>query len=355
MRPARLPQSEEELPAWRVYADALLAAGDPLGQLLALELALPATANALELRQFHLVTRRRCRASRFLAVGWCLGHARTVAVVPEEGRRFVRSLERQLTVERLVELGNFLAKPAAQLVESLEVRLTPQLIGPFLKAVKHAPPTCTQLVLELWDVWGASAVERLISRLPPQIDRIALDAGSDDAIHFTGPRFKELDLRRLRYSPDALPLQHTRVLTWDLGLVRAGASPGLPGDAALLDLDLEELTLFPRPRLYAMQKRKGVISVLGQLRRSVPELHPVRGFQARGYAIPAFMRFVGGTWRVRADDEIVFVDGVEVAKGTSAPVVTGSKVSFAMDGSVEPQHRVFLEDAALWRSYSASA
>jgi uncharacterized protein (TIGR02996 family) len=52
-RPGRLPTNASELDEWSVYADYLQTRGDPRGELIAYELALPEVPEPPALRAFH--------------------------------------------------------------------------------------------------------------------------------------------------------------------------------------------------------------------------------------------------------------------------------------------------------------
>jgi hypothetical protein len=56
--PARLPQTEDDLADWAVYADWLQTRGDSRGDALAAELALPAAPEREQLAAFHAAVRR---------------------------------------------------------------------------------------------------------------------------------------------------------------------------------------------------------------------------------------------------------------------------------------------------------
>lgn len=52
-RPARLPIAAEDFDEWSVYADWLQACGDPRGEPIALELAMPEAPDPDQLAAFH--------------------------------------------------------------------------------------------------------------------------------------------------------------------------------------------------------------------------------------------------------------------------------------------------------------
>ena len=79
-QPARLPATAEDLDAWAVYADHLMTIADPRGELIALELALPAECTRAQVADLHALAAPRCRLGGKTPIGWCLGHARTLFV-----------------------------------------------------------------------------------------------------------------------------------------------------------------------------------------------------------------------------------------------------------------------------------
>ena len=58
--PAHLPTREADLADWSVYADQLLAEGHPLGELIALDLSLPADPTDEQRWDFAKRERERC-------------------------------------------------------------------------------------------------------------------------------------------------------------------------------------------------------------------------------------------------------------------------------------------------------
>lgn len=112
-------------------------------------------------------------------------------------------------------------------------------------------------------------------------------------------------------------------------------------DAALLDPKREALVLLPREPLTAIQKRQGIVPVLGQLHRSVPELY--RSVQqTRGISFPPLKRDSDGRWTVVSQDGRMSCDGRSLENGDTAPVQTGSRLTWGEESWL------FLEEASLW-------
>lgn len=108
--PPPFPTRGADLGAWWAYADRIMSAAPRLGALIAGELALPAAPDRAQLRAFHQAARPRC-AARQSYVGWCLGHARSLAL-------FGRDRSMLPSAGALANAYDFVRRPVGARLES---------------------------------------------------------------------------------------------------------------------------------------------------------------------------------------------------------------------------------------------
>ncbi len=332
MRPSRLPQTEADFPAWGVYADALLQQGDARGELIAYDLSLPAHPANKQLAQLRKLHRQQPQP---LDIGWCLGHARSLSVMPLDRDRPMTKRLMPATVEaqQLHALEQLLDR--APLLESLEVQLMPHQLDAFAASARRLPKTCESLALHLAGDWEQHA-DKLIDALPVQVSRLRLLAG-DPVPFLSAERFSEVDLRQHANLHWGAPVDligrvvvaassRLKLICGSIALAKlTGSEVSLPGDAGLLDPEEELLTVLARPSLTELQRMSGgVVPVRAQLERTLPEEHPV----ARMFG-PTFLRDANGAWSM---------DGVPLTSGSRLQLPGGE--------------RVFLEDASRWRDFT---
>ncbi|MBA2544284.1 MAG: hypothetical protein H0V17_31860, partial [Deltaproteobacteria bacterium] len=82
MEPPGLPRSVEDLDDWSVYADHLMTIGDPRGERIAFELAVPAEPTTDQLAAFQAQARRASHRDALIGMSWCLDHVRTLELRP---------------------------------------------------------------------------------------------------------------------------------------------------------------------------------------------------------------------------------------------------------------------------------
>lgn len=153
LRPSRFPKTSDDLEPWRVYADALLGQGDPLGELITRELAGEPT-DALMARRGHV--------SRYLRATFELGYVRTLTILsPQRHERLRGEYHRHpLPAEAELEAALRLLKTErCALLERLALRISPNLVSSrlFKKLMGVLPRSCTCLAVE--DVKTRSSAE----------------------------------------------------------------------------------------------------------------------------------------------------------------------------------------------------
>jgi hypothetical protein len=284
--PARLPETEADLAEWSVYIDWLLQRGDRRGDLLALELALPADPTLQALGAWRGMARHVYRDRPTTPIGWCLGHVRTLGLgTPLGAPPISRSI-----------LGNahgLMRSEPGWRVEHLEVLVDPDDDRrPWRRLFAGLPASCRRVTFKFTQ-WSAAWVAELIDLLPesvrelevsPQHVRVEASGVPRTSI---GDRFDVVGFGGTVIDPplaeeiaDALSRSHAvkvRVssfaapLPWDRCLL------GGSGDGALLQPDLRAGFMLPRWTLLTLQRRFGPVPVRAQLAATLPEDHLIHG------------------------------------------------------------------------------
>ncbi len=276
-----LPRNEADLDEWSVYADELQSRGDPRGELIARDLALPASPGARQLAAFHELARRLCTQQKRTWIGWCLGHARTMRLVPGAAGR-----ERHHPTPDAV-LANAAAQlrqPVMSRLEALAISFAPssrmQLWQQLFEAL---PASCTRLDVQLANRWDGDNPDELLALVPPTVRELGLHIDTEFVLAagaFVSDRFAVVDLTstgldRAMGEVFAYALAGTHEVELRVGTLGEAlalgtrARVGTPDDAGVIyDDGCERL---PRWSLERLQDRYGVIGVRAQLARVVPE------------------------------------------------------------------------------------
>lgn len=275
-RPARLPRGEGDLDEWSVYADALLVRGEPLGEVLAYELALPAAITREQVATFHALVQPHVWPRNTLRIGWCLGHARELEIV-RRGSRFSRVDE-----GTLANLRDLLLLPQFSCLETLSTQyFAGQAAKQWRRVFAVLPPTCTRLVLEV-HTRSLGEVEELVAWLPPTVRELALGRARTTltaaALALVAGRFDRIDLPDLDpvHLPELCgPLDDAAVARVRLDRYsHDDARPFLLGgerDVAFVYPEPGRARILRRLSLVERQGRAGVIPVRAQLARSLAE------------------------------------------------------------------------------------
>ena len=284
-QPARLPATEADLAAWSVYADHLMTLGDPRGEAMALELALPAEVPRVALARWHALAKPRYGRGGATPIGWCLGHARTLAIAcarPAQGHRYVGP-----TVGALAHAADVLARPQGRLVEELAIEYAAGEHGAAWRRLFAAlPRTCRRVVLGMPPGAHTAEIAELVALLPAHVRELALarrlgPQGSNTLVPVTA-RFDLVDLSHAFLEPRQLAALRTRlevtpgvsVRVANLGPALLGAprcTLGAPGDAAVVDVAARQASALPRWTLVELQARYGHVPVRTQLAGNLGE------------------------------------------------------------------------------------
>ncbi|MFT3691819.1 MAG: hypothetical protein QM831_01675 [Kofleriaceae bacterium] len=150
--PAHLPRNEGDLADWSVYADQLLAEGNPLGELIALDLSLPANPTDEQRWDFAKRARERCwYQQERIGASWMLGHIRELIVrSPPYRDEAGGGMLDELVVDSLADV---IESPEARLLESFQLAIkqvsrrasaVDRPARSIWRVLKNLPPTCTR-------------------------------------------------------------------------------------------------------------------------------------------------------------------------------------------------------------------
>jgi hypothetical protein len=143
--PPLLPAVEADLPAWAAYAAELRAAGDRRGELMELDLSLPANVSQEQLAEFHAACKRLCRVRPATPAVWSLAHARELGLWPTGGypvQSWVRSAEHGA----FANARDMLQTPVGSRVEQLATAWpTRDDARPWRRLMQALPATCTRI------------------------------------------------------------------------------------------------------------------------------------------------------------------------------------------------------------------
>lgn len=338
-----------------MYADELLSRGDRLGELIALELALGPSPSRGALESFQGLARRVCHSSRRLEVGWCLGHARTLAVRHEYPPQMVAQPIAWLPAGALAVARDFLRSPQGQTVERFSAHLPRQTVesDPWWRRVLDAlPPSCEVLALGLPESVDLAAARTLLDALPPFVRTLLLwrpRPGHQDAWPslFVDDRLDWVDLTW--WTPTQAGLEslfralegtsHVRVRLSALrGPVPPALEPRLRLGRAGLVADDGWACVLPRWPLRLLQRHHGIVSVHAQLHRLLAERydldHPEPGRLAASFKQGnALVRHGSGEWTARSSYSLPLdKNGVALCAGAlPVPLVDGDTVRVGQD------------------------
>jgi uncharacterized protein (TIGR02996 family) len=195
-RPARLPEAIADLDEWSVYADWLQSRGDPHGELIALELALPDDPDDAQRDAFaERLARHDPDAETF-------GYVRRL-VAPRAG--YAGSID---AIEYATEQ---LATERCAFVEEVAVAFEPEHLEHVQGLFAALPPACRRIHLDLCNPIAPAAAVGLRAALPAQVRDVALEArgirvrttGLTGLVTWIDDRFDTVELRYLRSTWDA--------------------------------------------------------------------------------------------------------------------------------------------------------
>lgn len=240
----RLPRTLDDLEDWSVYADHLLTIGDPFGERIVADLALPAIRDAEQLRPFRALVGRHTPSSLTMLRSWCLGMIRTLELRSRDSAGMF-----YLEQGSLAHARDVLRSRAASRLEELIIPTPKSEDTHYRRLLTALPASCTRVTIT--DLRSnTDAVEFFLDCLPPTVTELGLRLfkWSKAVTCVVRDRFDVVDVavdRKTDELDDLVPaLAFTRTVRVRIGSFHGVPPPrfelGGPDDAAVVALD-------PRP------------------------------------------------------------------------------------------------------------
>lgn len=258
MEAPALPRTLDDLEDWSVYADHLMTIGDPLGDRIVADLALPEAPTTEQLRGFRALVGRHTKSSQTMRRSWCLGFMRTIELRSRD-HAGVFYLEQGA----LARARDVLLSTEASRLEELVISTPSSVDTHYRRLLTALPPSCKRVTMT--DLRSSTdAVEFFLDCLPPTVTElgIRLFKWSKSVACAVRDRFEIVDValvKRMDELDDLVPaLAFTKTVRLRIGafhgLPPARFELGGPGDAAIVALD-------PRPGRYVLGQPPQLVPV----------------------------------------------------------------------------------------------
>ncbi|MFT3691820.1 MAG: hypothetical protein QM831_01680 [Kofleriaceae bacterium] len=274
--PDRLPAREADLADWSVYADELQREGDPLGELIAHELALPNVPTPDQLKAFRALVDARCwrrKAPGFLAA-WSLGQIYELMLEPKQPR-VIASIDDTLIAATCA----LFASPETSRLAKLYLQFSPSTRTNWAQLFAALPVTCTHVTAAPTTDGLVFDVRAFIAAMPAHVRHLALtpsradecDAISDqfDTVYFrttTEPRWDGIDRALTRTS-------RVHVLVDRAPIDRLSERVRLASDVGLIDVRGRRAFAFAERDEAIAAAREGLLPIRARLARAGNESH----------------------------------------------------------------------------------
>ena len=346
--PDRLPTSVNDLDEWSVYADFLQTRGDPRGERIAYELALPAEPEPAALRVFHTLASDARRFPVGVQAAVSLGHVRALMLRASPGPRLSHGVYGPLD-GTLAWVRDFFLDPEAALVEELHFVYVPgDHIAHWKRLFAALPRRCSRVDVFLRVPIGAPDIAALISLLPEQVREVTIAwadsrrptaASVETALPFIDDRFELVDassmmasLAQIRERLEASKHVRIRIATTTETSLPSRIDVGRPGDAALTNPSTLAIGTIPRWPLLDLQRRYGVLPIRTQLARQIAESYTIgvgAGGDLRVGLGGGDLVRRGDRWTVRGDEERpLWKNGTLLAANAVEPLEDGDRLRF---------------------------
>ena len=358
VQPPHLPASEAELDDWSVYADYLLTIGDRRGELMAIDLALPAIVDADDVIAYQTKARASCPLQAAATrVVWSLAHVRALDILgtfPSELRREAGPDETTLAT-----VARSLGSPLYRCLEHLAIVYFPDEHAAHWRRLFAAlPPACRELVVRMpRDEMTGPQLAELIAILPPQIRTLGLlelprQAAAMHAIvaELATDRFEVVHVTSSAVDEPALAAFATALARTRTVRLRTSVLTGPHLANPRMELDSVDAALasngyaigLRRWTPIELQERFGYIPIRAQLAAQLPETHRILlgregwPYASRGGTIVRR----GAAWTL-VGDVGAFIDDIPITADRVGSITDGCRVRC---GNLDA--RVFLRDAS---------
>lgn len=339
-----MPHTPADLDEWSVYADYLMTRGDPKGERIARELAIPAVPTPDQLAAFRAIAPRRgVQPDAAVSLAWCLDHVRVLRLRQPDLHHHWRP--RRPSPGALTNTYNLLRGPTLACLEHLEVPVPDRLDREYARLFARIPPTCRRVSLPCPDATPPAVIDELIGMLPSHVRELVLTSGSAALVaRFATSRFDRIVLPQASSEVvvalwPVLDAQPHLVL--EVRRVHARFHPrtrlGDARDAGLVDLQArpDHLVAIDGPLAHViarrnpleLQDRFGVIPARAQVADTIPQHHQVEiGPSLPNHLAPALqLARRGDRWTARSLIDFV-IDGVAIAANQIVPLPDGAQL-----------------------------
>ena len=336
--PARFPRDEADLADWSVYADELLREGDPLGEAIAYDLALPDQPTREELAEHAARLKTRCwPRRRAMEAGWCLGYLRTLALWGVGRTMFARVGRSTQAIDdgTLANARDLLRSPIAARLEELHVATQWDLASkPLRRLFAALPESCTTLV-----TWGQGPdnLDALLALVPHHVTRLAiLTRSRTDLGRTIDDRFEVIEVPRVEpgewvgVKAGLAATSRVRIRVHQFG-VAPHARCDLGDGAGVIESAPPRAVALARATLIQLQTRHGLVPIRAQLAGRLAERHMLwdqGGRFVTGGDHEATLVQRGDAWTARGATEgrALWIDDRELAPGEIAPLRDGAAI-----------------------------
>ncbi|MFT3691815.1 MAG: hypothetical protein QM831_01655 [Kofleriaceae bacterium] len=306
--PDHLPHVEADLADWMVYADELLHENDPLGELIAFDVAMPIEPAGDQLLLYKQRATPRCWTTRDgMYARWSLGFIRELLVLTDAPGLHLSSFEENAFEDVLT----LLSMPYTSRLETFHLPLADEIEHLYPAILGRLPATCRTFVGAWpWRMHDPPPYDlgALLAALPSQVVELQLDRYRPEALT---DRFEVVTVKRMTdetwadarsrlASTSRVRLRTSVVAKSDLETGRV--EPLL--DAGFVIPSAKRIeSMLPSDPMY-LQRRDGLMPIRTQLAVTHPD----------AWFLPTFsLRRTGDRWTVRYDTK-----GTEVVIGDRA-------------------------------------
>lgn len=275
--PRAFPRDRAGLDEWAVYGDYLQTIGDPRGELIATDLALPDLATREQVAAFHRAHAQLLpRRYSGVELGFALGHVRTVEIFTV--------LRSRVESAQHARVRSLLAEPGAHLIDrvAFALDLRKRERDRAWRGVLSLVPDGARVVIAPNAALEREHIAWLLAELPPHVRDLAVVEARHTAFALIDDRFDVVELRdRMAWASVPEPILE-RLSATSRVRVRvdrvAATWPervelGRPGDAALYDPARHVAVALRRHELAQIQRQAGVVGIRAQIASRLPEAH----------------------------------------------------------------------------------
>jgi hypothetical protein len=279
--PPPFPRTTADLEEWSVYGDYLQGQGDPRGELIAHELALPEALVTAAVREYQALATPIWRQRGTVRFAISLGHLRAMRIMSQPGQKLSRHGVAP-SAGTIANAGDLLRTAAAQTLEELDIAYQPGSDDKlWTRLFAGVPSRCTRLYIALVPRFDPSQVAELLARIPGHVRELTLHSFRErarvtDVVALVDDRFDVIDTSSYVDAEPSVWLANTQHVRLRVRRTTSPSLPprvelGAPGDAILVGLDGQGAMSVRQWRLLELEQRYGRIPIRTLLARGLPE------------------------------------------------------------------------------------